>query len=196
MNWGNHFPSSGGAPAVDFPWGWFSVTKANDDPAKDFSFICGIGLTWFEWPTNNVYGRFADLRLDADTHVGARAVTLDWGSWREYDWLHTSNDGDCLLLNITRYNWTEFHDSHGSALIPLRQIVTMQTETYLLIADFQSDVSEYNRLVFPAEDFLYSDFEALGVTVHLSVFHNGEMIISEVMDDGGLEYGYHADMHT
>jgi hypothetical protein len=69
--------------------------------------------------------------------------------------------------------------------------------------DFQSNADNYNRLLFPHEDYIFSDFEALGVTCDVSiydisyfwwdrlkVFPQYSLEYDFVTDDAGLEYGY------
>ena len=77
--------------------------------------------------------------------------------------LATAEPGDSLeSWDIARSDWVYFTDSLESDLIPLRQIVTIRTQKKLVTMDFQSALADYNRLLFPHQDYVFSDFEGLG----------------------------------
>ena len=104
-------------------------------------------------------------------------------------------DDSLQSWDIARSEWVLFTDSRGSDLIPLRQIVTIQTDKKRVTMDFQSALEDYNRLLFPHQDYVFSDFEGLGVTAHVTVVNRqtGETIVDFITNDGGVEYGYNTD---
>ena len=116
-------------------------------------------------------GKFADIRLDKDTHVGVRSIILSPESPEDagHTGLETTNDGYVKNFEVERDDWVEFVDTLGTAKIPLHQKVTIETEHYRTVMDFFSDIGDYNRLLFPHENYIFSDFEALGVDVHVVV---------------------------
>jgi hypothetical protein len=68
--------------------------------------------------------------------------------------METSNDGDTILFNVERDNWTVFTEEIGSALIPLKQIVKMESYHYVIVMEFNSELTDYNRLLFPHEKYI------------------------------------------
>lgn len=60
-----------------------------------------------------------------------------------------------------------FQDKFGEAKIPLQQSIYFETGHHQILMEFESTVDEYNRLLYPYQDFFFSDFEALGVKAHL-----------------------------
>ena len=123
----------------------------------------------------------------------------------------TTNDGKVKKFEITQDNWVEYTDTLGSALIPLNQKVYIETDHYITIMDYFSEIEDYNRLLFPHEKYIFSDFEGLGVDVHVTITKKRNILhymwwdifnifpkkteSREVLhdfwsDDGGLEYGY------
>ncbi len=224
MNWGENFPA--GNPSIEYPWGWYYAGLPNADTAKDFSIIAGIGRhdLYDAIQTGNNplsltipgIGKFADIRLDKETHIGVRSVE-GFPKSPEAPGIPavvTTNDGHVKQFKLERDDWVEYSDAIGTAMIPLHQKVTIETEHYVVTLDYHSDIEEYNRLLFPHEDYIFSDFEALGVDVHVVVkkrtyltaynwwdmFHlfpikteEYETLFDFWSDDGGLEYGYDVD---
>lgn len=205
MNWGENFPA--GDPAIDYPWGWYYAGRSDANTANDLSIIAGVGRHDAGFPFGTCLGKFADVRLDSNTHIGLRQSEI----WSEgYSLMETSNDGDVKQFNVERDQWTLFTDDIGSALIPLHQEVTLETDHYIVVMDFYSELSDYNRLLFPHEDYIFSDFEGLGVDVHVTVTyhyityswwdvfhlfpnHHYSTLEDFWTDDGGLEFGYDVD---
>ncbi len=223
-NWGVNFPE--GNPSIDFPWGWYHVNVPNSDPKKDLSIIAGIGrhnlATALETGDNPTQlsipgiGKFADIRLNSDTHIGVRSIVMSPNSVEDIlqPGFVTTNDGIVKIYKIERDNWAVYTDSLGSAKIPLNQKITIETSNYKTVMDFRSEIGDYNRLLFPHEDYIFSDFEALGVNVHVvvsrltekTVYLNWDLLhkypikvkVYETIrdfwsDDGGLEYGYNVN---
>ncbi len=222
MNWGENFPK--GTPSIDFPWGWYHVNVPDADPKKDLSIIAGVGRHNLanalsgKAAQSNIpgMGKFADIRLDADTHIGVRSIIMSPKSVEDVyqPGFVTTNDGYVKIFKIERGNWAVYTDAIGSAKIPLHQKITIETTNYKTVMDFNSEIGDYNRLLFPHEDYIFSDFEALGVNVHVVISKLTEkttyakwdvarkfpvrMKVFEVIrdftsDDGGLEYGYNVN---
>jgi hypothetical protein len=224
MNWGINFPE--GKPSIDFPWGWYHVNLPNSDPAKDLSIIAGIGrhnlAKALETGGNSTQlnipgmGKFADIRLNSSTHIGVRSIIMSPNSVEDVlqPGFVTTNDGLVKIFKIERDNWAIYTDSIGSAKIPLKQKITIETTHYKTVMDFSSEIGDYNRLLFPHENYVFSDFEALGVNVHVVVSYITEETVYQKWDslhlfpmkvkvyqtlkdfwsdDGGLEYGYNVN---
>jgi hypothetical protein len=200
-NWGRDFPT--GDPAIDHAWGWYYAGKPNATPSNDFSIIAGTGLHDAGFPLYDVYGRFGDIRFTSANHYGCRMISFGLG-----EIMSTSNDVDCWEFDVERSDWETYTDSLGSALIPLTQEVTMETEHIKVVMLFESELEDYNRLLFAHEYYIYSDFEGLGVDVDVDtwtksyywwdLFHffpkyTYSNTYSFVSDDGGIEYGYETE---
>jgi hypothetical protein len=195
MNWGRTFPHS---PTFDekdkhYAWGWYDVVLPSETPGQDIAIIAGSGETWTGVPLLTVIGAFADLRLTDETHVGMRVLK----TWNDtFDPLMLSNDEKVYNFDVARSNWVVITDSMGSASVPLNQIVTLETAHHKAVLEFDSKPADYNRLVFPYEDFVFSDFEGLGVHVVVSLFQRTgpsapwKPTQSFTVENGGLEFGY------
>ena len=206
-NWGEDFPS--GEPAIEYPWGWYYAGLPSSAIENELSIIAGLGFHDAGFPFGTCQGQFADIRLNQSTHIGVRQNEI-WGE-TSFSLMETSSDGDLIAFDVDRSEWVSFTDEIGTALIPLRQIVTIVTTSYRVVLDYQSDLSNYNRLLFPHENYIFSDFEALGVNVHVTIhkhavtypwwdifrtkpsFENQVELFNFWSDDGGLEYGYNLD---
>lgn len=203
MNWGRTFPSP---PPFDphdrsFAWGWYDVvlpagpSSPGSSDNDDIAIIAGIGECYTGAPLFTVVGSFADLRLSSalEPHIGIRSLTV-WNN--TLDPIMLSTDGTLRVFTVDRSQWTTITDSMGSADIPLVQVVTMETDHYQAILNFTSSVESYNRLLFPFENFIFSDFEALGVPVHVQINVRAEVdapfqpAMSFEVSNGGLEFGY------
>jgi len=198
----------------------------NADPKKDLSIIAGIGrhnlanaIDLNGKPTElNIpgIGKFADIRLDGKTHIGVRSIVLSPKSVEDVNQpgFVTTNDGFVKIFRIERSNWAIYSDAIGFAKIPLNQKITIETTNYKTVMDFKSEIGDYNRLLFPHENYIFSDFEALGVNVHVVIsrlmektvyarwdlsrrfpikMKAFEVIREFTSDDGGLEYGYNVN---
>lgn len=205
-NWGENFPS--GSPSIDYPWGWYYASLPNTDPTQDVSIIAGSGRCDTGSILGTCLGKYADVELTDSTHIGFRQNEI----WSEaYSLMDTCNDGDLQSFDITRDNWTTYTDDLGSAQIPLYQKVYMQSDHYMITMEFFSKLSDYNRLLFPTENYVFSDFEGLGVSCHIQVTYywatyawydiihcdptwHYQSLYNFWSDDGGLEYGYNVDI--
>lgn len=208
MNWGENFPS--GTPSIQYPWGWYYVGLPGSDLNSELSIIAGIGYHDAGFPFGTCQGQFADIRINNSVHIGLRQNEI-WGNL-SFSFMETSNDGDTVSFDVERSNWVLFSDELGTALIPLTQTVKMESYHYVVVMEFNSDLTNYNRLLFPHEKYLFSDFEALGVNVHVTistrevrfnfwdlfrlfpVFYNEQILLEFDSNDGGLEYGYYLDL--
>lgn len=186
-NWGQLMPDNEKHPEdLDYSWGWFQNHLPNKNPQLDVSVIAGTGKSYTSFPFYTMEGKFGDVRLNSTVHIEFREVTV-------YKIKLTScNDGKLLRFNVQRNNWTTINDQFGSAQIPLDQTVTMESENWIVIQDCKSVPSNYNRLLFPFKDFVFSDFEGLGAVCRLTVKYKvtGEIVIDRSNIQSGIEYGF------
>lgn len=193
MNWGENFPS--GSPKIDYMWGWFYAGLPSSDPNEEIGMIAGIGRQDVGGVYGICEGSFADLRLPNGERLSVREM-MGRKPNPEDDGIAvvaTAAPNDSLeSYDVTRSDWVPFTDSLGSDLIPLRQIVTIRTQKKLVTLDFQSALEDYNRLLFAHQDYVFSDFEGLGVTAHVTVVNRqtGQPIVDFTTNDAGLEFGY------
>jgi hypothetical protein len=187
-NWGEIMPSSpsGQTPSEQYAWGWYYVNIPSDNKSQELSIIAGTGLTYADTLLDTMDGRFCDIRFNENTHVELRSVIVRNMSFE------SCNDGKLYRFDVERSNWVNITDSFGNATIPLRQIVTLESDTYLITMDFNSVVTNYNRLLFPFTSYVFSDFEGLGVSVHLLIIDKKteNILRNTTVKSGGLEYGY------
>lgn len=204
-NWGENFPA--GDPAIEYPWGWYYAGKPATSTANDVSIIAGVGRHDAGGIMGTAEGSYADIRLNSATHIGMRQNVIWDGALSA---MESSNDGDVEQFTVTRDQWATYTDAVGSAQIPMHQKVTLETKHYLTTMDFYSEASDYNRLLFPHEDYVFSDFEGLGVDCHVVVkyhsitykwydifhlnpIHTYTTLYDFWTDDAGLEYGYNVN---
>jgi hypothetical protein len=191
-NWGEIMPSSppGQQPNATYAWGWYYVNIPSDDKSQELSIIAGTGLSYTDELLRTMDGRFCDIRLDGKTHVELRMMKV-------WDFTFDScNDGKLHRFDVERSNWANITDSFGNATIPLRQLVTLESDSYLITMDFNSVVTNYNRLLFAFTSYVFSDFEGLGVSTNLLIIEKktGKTLRNETVKSGGLEYGYRFDV--
>ncbi len=196
MNWGENFPS--GTPKIDYMWGWYYAGVPSNDPNGEIGMIAGVGRHDLGGTYGITEGSFADFRLPNGERLSIREMQANKPNPEDdgTTLLATAAPDDSLQSwDIARSEWVLFTDSRGSDLIPLRQIVTIQTDKKRVTMDFQSALEDYNRLLFPHQDYVFSDFEGLGVTAHVTVVNRqtGETIVDFITNDGGVEYGYNTD---
>lgn len=60
-------------------------------------------------------------------------------------------------------NWVNVTDEYGTAEMPLTQTLHIQTTHTEVQLTFTSQWTDYNRLLFPAAGFVFSDFEGTSV---------------------------------
>ena len=147
----------------------------------------GTGRTFAGFPLFAMDARFADIRLNSTHHIELTELIM-------YDeTFYYTNDGIVHKFSVDRSDWTTISDNFGSADIPLTQLCTMETDTYLVTMNFKSKETDYNRLLFPLNHELFSDFEALGVSTHLKVVYkptNQAIVDTVISSTTGLEFGY------
>ncbi|CAF1364221.1 unnamed protein product [Rotaria sordida] len=187
-NWGETMPSSPPEqePSMKYAWGWYYINIPADDKSQELSIIAGTGLSYADAFLGIIDARFCDIRLDGKTHVELRTVEV-------WDLTFAScSDGTLQRFDVERSHWTNITDSFGNATIPLRQLVTLETESYFITMDFNSIVTNYNRLVYPFTSYVFSDFEGLGVSTNLLIVDKkAEKTLRNItVKTGGLEYGY------
>ena len=191
-NWGEDMPSSppDQTPSDKYAWGWYYVNIPSENKSQDLSIIAGTGVSYEDALLRTMDGRFCDIRLDDRTHVELRLVKV-WDLTMD-----SCNDGQLHQFNVERSNWVNITDSFGTATVPLRQFVTLESDTYLITMDFNSFITNYNRLLFLFTDYVFSDFEALGFSTHLLIIKKttGTVLRNETLRSGGLEYGYRFDI--
>lgn len=187
-NWGENMPSSPPEqePSAKYAWGWYYVNIPSDNKSEELSIIAGTGLSYEDALLRTMDGRFCDIRLDGNKHVELRVMKV-WDL--TFD---SCNDGTLHRFDVERSNWFNITDSFGNATIPLRQLVTLESDSYLITMDFNSIATNYNRLLFPFVDYIFSDFEALGVSTNLLIIEKKTKMVlrNETVKTGGLEYGY------
>jgi hypothetical protein len=213
-NWGTKYPS--GQPfenPINYPWGWYHVGLSNANTTKELSIIAGMG----RFNLKNIYGinegKFADIRLDNNTHIGLRQIVI----WKltpnllGYSYMDTSNDEDLMKFYIRRDQWADFTDIWGTASIPLHQYIYLESKHYIIEMNFYSKLDDYNRLFAIHENYIFSDFEGLGVKTHVVVKyhtisynwwdilhlfpqHHFTVLKDFWSEYGGVEYGYKADL--
>ena len=79
----------------------------------------------------------------------------------------------------------------------MAQVVHIITGRHEVTLRFTASENATNRLVFPLQDVLFSDFEALGATAHVTVTElpppggaQGAVVADFVDTMAGLEFGY------
>jgi len=191
MNWGGQFPAppTGDESDLAYAWGWYSACQTNPNPYEDICIIAGTGLTYTGAPFYNMLGQFADIRIGNSTHIGVRWIDVWEGSILQTT-LASTNDGKVTAFNVSRSHWVDFTDTFGTAKLPLTQTVHLKTTNYEVMMEFKSKPYEYNRILFPFKESVFSDFEALGATAKVSIWKEGTLIHTWTNKNGGLEFGY------
>lgn len=179
-------------PSMRYAWGWYYVNIASDDHSQELSIIAGVGTSYADAMLRTMEGRFSDIRIDGNTHIEMRRMTV-WDTLFE-----SCNNGKILHFDVERTNWHNITDNFGNASVPLRQIVTLETDEYQIIMDFHSKLDNYNRLLFPFKNSIFSDFEALGVKTDLLIVQKstGTVLRNVTVNTGGVEFGYNFDIHA
>ncbi|KAL9652626.1 hypothetical protein ABK040_015589 [Willaertia magna] len=194
MNWGTNLPD---APPHDngdkrYAWGWYYVNIPSNNIQNELSIIAGSGRTYANFPLYTLDALFGDIRLNSTHHIELTQIVA------YSETFYYTNDGKVLQFKVDRSEWTTVKDSLGEADIPLRQVLTMETTNYLVVMDFKSKWTDYNRLIFPLKAKLFSDFEALGVSSHLKIVYkptNQILYDVDISTTTGLEFGYGIDVN-
>ncbi|MGA1875397.1 MAG: hypothetical protein ACMUIA_07305 [bacterium] len=214
MNWGINPPR--GDPAIKYPWGWYYVGLPGIDADQETGIIAGTGRADTNSWAGISEGQFADICLPHGERLGVRrfialklgpegpgTVAADTAS---------DSDGSCrdvLSFEVERLEWAEYTDALGTAQIPYRQVVRIETKYKRVTLDFHSRPENYNRLLFPHQDYIFSDFEGLGVTCQVRIEQKhyplqrsfgilpGYSLQYEfTSNDAGIQYGYLAPLST
>ena len=196
-NWGSAMPQPppGGKP-IDFPWGWYYAARPSADPKLDVSIICGVGRTWMGWVTGSVYGKLCDLRIGSALRLSLWSWTFDRLGGKTASWASDSSGLQGVeSFEIVRENWTDWTDVYGAARVPMAQRLAITTRHHIISLAFRATRNATSRLVFPLENDLFSDFEALGAHAIVEVRERagdgaGRVVTSFVDEMGGLEFGY------
>jgi hypothetical protein len=197
MNWGENFPSTKNPKQnqIDYPWGWYYTGVPNADPTQDVAIIAGVGRS----DTNicfsgDMYAKFASIYIRGEKWSARLGQILHRLPDRGLTPFFPSPDGKTKKFTVERSNWVEYQDIFGVARIPLLQIVTIETTHKRIILTFSSRVENYNRLLFPTDGYIFSDFEGLGVHCKTEIFQKEgkDFKLKDVIEDhnAGLEYGY------
>ncbi|CAF2675424.1 unnamed protein product [Rotaria sp. Silwood2] len=171
---------------MKYAWGWYYVNIPADNKSQELSIIAGTGLSYAGEFLGVMDARFYDIRLDEKTNIELRTVKV-WDL--SFD---SCNDETLQRFEVERSYWTNITDSFGNATIPLHQLVTLKTDSYLITMDFNSVVINYNRLLSSFTSYVFSDFEGIGVSTKLLIVDKkSEKTLRNVtVKSGGLEYGY------
>ena len=100
-------------------------------------------------------------------------------------------------FNISRGEWAEWRDQYGNATVPMRQQLHIVTKEHEVSIGFSASANATSRLLFPLQDVLFSDFEALGATATVKITEraSGHVLAQFTDEMGGLEYGYRVPTH-
>ncbi len=198
MNWGPYFPSVKDLkkPQIEYPWGWYYTGIPNSDPKKDFSIIAGVGRMQ---PRFRILGimnaKFASIYLKGEKLDARFGTILNNTPNTGVTFFHPSMDGSTERFDIERSDWVDYIDTFGTAKIPLKQSVIIETKHKIVKMQFTSTIENYNRLLFPTDGYVFSDFEALGVKCITEIYQkskNKDPVLIQKYEDrnAGLEYGY------
>jgi hypothetical protein len=195
MNWGEKFPAGNDVKdAIDYPWGWYTVSVPNENPELDIAFVLGTGISDYGFPLGKISGTFCDFRFN-QTHLGIRQV-LGWdGTYFTTKIVSTSSIGKLNSIGSTASEFVTYNDGQYNFTVPLLQSIYVSTTNYNITLDYTTTLEKINRLEFAYGSFIFSDFESLGADVHVQVDYindNGEVfkMYDFVSPTGGLEYGY------
>jgi hypothetical protein len=200
MNWGAYFPSvrNPKKKQIDYPWGWYYTGKPAADPKQDFSIIAGVGRMQPTWAlAGDMNAKFASIYLRGKKIDARSGRVFDMQTDKGIEFFHPSSDKTCKIFKVERSNWSEYKDVFGTASIPLMQIVTIETRAHKIIMKYESNDANYNRLLFPTDGYVFSDFEGLGVLCTTEIYEKqaGQFTLVEMIIDknAGLEYGYRVE---
>ena len=94
-------------------------------------------------------------------------VQVNFGPLHSFFTLYSlsTNDGEVKQFTVARANWQNFTDEFGTDLIPLVQTITLETTTYKVVLTFTARPQQFARLLYPFEELVFSDFEAIGTSL-------------------------------
>ncbi len=175
-SWGCSLPR--GEPAIEHPWSWLWVVVPGPTPAEDLAIEFGdarlnfgngalygaTGIVGGAWGTGSLWDARTAYALDKGPRGRGLRVQA------------TSSDGGVSGLTVTQHDWKMFKDEHGSALIPTRQVFSMETLEGRIVVDCTADISQYFRAAIKVynpdlgTELVFSDFRAVGVSAHIRIY--------------------------
>lgn len=218
MNWGSEFLH--GTPSRAFPWGWYYAGRPMGGDGDEVAIIAGTGrsedtlLSGLSSPLglNLAFeGKFADIELGGGRRAGAREIEFFRRVYLGDDrrdhaddglpLVRRASDGQLRRFAVYRDQWVTYRDRFGAALMPRSQLVRISTGQLEVSLHFTCEVADCNRLLFPQENALFSDIEALGARCRVLVLLRDRpggpwsteqlrVIADFTTNDAGLEYGY------
>ncbi len=193
-NWGETMPRPpSGADPFDYPWGWYYAAQPHADPAQDVSIICGAGRTDMKF-AGVVFGKLCDMRIGDRLRLSLWSWTFENHGNRTTSWVSDHGLGlqGVETFNISRSKWVDWKDAYGEARVPMAQQILIVTKKHRITMDFDTNSNATSRLLFPLQDELFSDFEALGATAAVKIVEvdTGTVVADFTDTMGGLEYGY------
>lgn len=206
MNWGKNFPR--GDPSIDFMWGWYYTGVPNANTTQDFAMIAGVGRSVCSISVvSPMYAKFASM-YNRGERLGVKfGQLLDLAEDSGVPLVHKASDGNCIDFHVDRTDWVNLTDAFGTARIPLTQVVTIETTTRKVVMTFHSAAHNYNRLLFPTDGYIFSDFEGLSVNcttdIYAKTYPSWDLAkvypittLEETLNDvnGGIEFGYQVEM--
>ncbi len=119
-----------------------------------------------------------------------RYVAAEYTSPVRLEILNGSSDGGRVhIFNVTRDKWTNYTDDRGTTLIPLLQTLHLQSDKADFKAVCEITLERTNRLLFPYQDMVFSDFETLGASCQFEIQWEGKVVLSGTDNSAGVEYG-------
>ena len=192
-NWGETMPRPppGADDPIHFPWGWYYAAQPRADPAADVSIICGAGRSYMRF-AGTVYGKLCDMRIGSALRLSLWSWTFERLGNRTASWASDGGAQGVTAFEITRTEWSDWQDEYGRARVPMAQVVRIETRHHEVTLRFSASPNATTRLVFPLQDVLFSDFEALGATAQVTVREKGVATPIAAFTDpmAGLEFGY------
>jgi len=195
-------------PEDKYRWSWASATKYDPtDATNDISIIAGYGVS------DNMFG----LTIPATGAFAAAYNVIDHNIvWKSID----TREGDIDVNLVEKCSWGSskdtvvevsidawdyfiYTDSYGSARIPKYQRYILEGEYVSIQMTFIVEPGDINRLPSAYTEYTWSNFEALGCTAFVQIYHKTykwwdvfhlnpiNVLWDQFWDySAGLEYGY------
>ncbi|KAJ3429169.1 hypothetical protein M0813_13792 [Anaeramoeba flamelloides] len=193
MNWGDYFPHGNGK---EMSWGWYNVIIPAENPEDDIAIIVGSGKTKTGTSLGIMTASFSNIKIGSERQGFRYVVGLDDTPGRSVLLATAGKNYKLYNFNVTRTNWIDITDDLGTSQIPLTQVVHIDSSKWVITLTCKSTPEMYNRLLFPTDGMVFSDWEALGVNVHVLIKEaSGKVILDKVVNYGGLEFGYKSPIH-
>ena len=140
------------------------------------------------------FGKLCDLRIGDRLRLSLWSWTFENHANRTMSWASDHGPGlqGVETFNISRSKWVDWKDAYGEARVPMAQQLLIVTKKHRITMDFETISNATSRLLFPLQDELFSDFEALGATAAVKIVEvdTGTVVADFTDTMGGLEYGY------